>query len=107
VLVANLLCRLSNPLALLAKLSQLTAANGQLILISPYSWLKEFTPKNRWLGGAEDNEGKSSLDYIQDSLQHYFDLKRVFDMPFLLREHARRYEFGIAQATLWTRNSVF
>jgi putative 4-mercaptohistidine N1-methyltranferase len=105
VLVANILCRLRNPLALLAKLPQLTAANGQLILISPYSWSKEFTPKKNWLGGTENNKGKNSLNYIQEALQDYFNLNRVFDMPFMLREHSRKYELGIAQATLWTRKS--
>lgn len=104
VLVANILCRVPNPLALLAELPYLTAPKGQLILISPYSWLEEFTPKNYWLGGAEDNKGKSSLDYIKGALQDDFVLNRIFDMPFIIREHFRKYELGIAQATLWTRN---
>ncbi len=103
VLVANVLCRMHNPLAFLQALPQLTALGGQLILISPYSWSQEFTPKNNWLGGVEDNAGKNSLDYIQGALQDSFDLNRVFDMPFMIREHFRKYELVIAQATLWTR----
>lgn len=105
VLAANLLCRMQNPFDLLEKLSHLTAPNGQLILISPYSWLKEFTPKTHWLGGSENNDGKSSLDYIQNALQVHFSLHRVFDMPFIIREHARKYELGISQATIWQRNA--
>lgn len=105
VLVANILCRMPNPKALLAELPHLTAVNGQLILISPYSWSEEFTPKNNWLGGAENNEGKSSLDHIKESLQDFFVLNRVFNMPFIIREHLRKYELGFSQATLWKRNS--
>ena len=26
---------------------------GVLVLISPYSWIKEWTPEERWLGGEE------------------------------------------------------
>lgn len=104
VLVANLLCRMSNPLALLTELPHLTAVNSQLILISPYSWSTEFTPLGNWLGGKESSQGKNSLDDIQNALRDYFDLKRVFDMPFLIREHARKYEVGISQATIWTRH---
>lgn len=103
VLIANVLCRVPNPLALLAELPHMTAPNGQLILISPYSWSEEFTPKNHWLGGTEFNKGKNSLDYIKSALQDDFVLNRIFDMPFIIREHFRKYELGISQATLWTR----
>lgn len=104
VLAANLLCRMSDPLAFLAQLSRLTAANGQLILISPYSWSAEFTPPNHWLGGKEHSEEKSSLADIQKVLHDSFHLNRVFDMPFIIRDHMRRYELGISQATLWTHH---
>jgi putative 4-mercaptohistidine N1-methyltranferase len=106
VLAANVLCRLRDPMALLAELPHLTATNGQLILISPYSWSKEFTLPNHWMGGAEDNQGKSTFEYIKDALGDYFEHKATFDMPFMMREHFRKYELGMAQATLWTRNNV-
>lgn len=105
VLAANLLCRLREPLAFLSKLSRLTAAHGQLILISPYSWSSEFTPPDHWLAGKNHSKEKSSLAYLQKALQRFFHLNRVFDMPFIIRDHARKYELGISQATLWTRNS--
>lgn len=103
VLAANLLCRVKDPLAFLAELPRLTAAKGQLILISPYSWSTEFTPSQHWLGGKEHSEGKSSLAYLQQALQDFFHLDRFFDMPFIIREHSRKYELGISQATVWTR----
>jgi putative 4-mercaptohistidine N1-methyltranferase len=104
VLAANVLCRLRDPRALLNQLPSLLVPEGQLILISPYSWLKEFTPQANWLGGAE-NALKSTLELIKDELKEYFSLEKTFDMPFLIREHLRKYEWGVAQASIWVRNS--
>jgi putative 4-mercaptohistidine N1-methyltranferase len=98
VLTANVLCRVYDPRAFLNLLSNLTASKGQLILISPYSWLEEFSPKSLWLGNK-----KKPLECIKDVLHTHFDLQRYFDMPFLIREHIRKYEWSIAQASIWRR----
>ena len=41
----------------MAKQAQLVRSGGQLILTSPYTWLKEFTSVPNWLGGYE-RDGK-------------------------------------------------
>ena len=53
VLASNLLCRLPDPAAFLRACRSLVKPGGVLVLISPYSWIKEWTPEERWLGGEE------------------------------------------------------
>ena len=100
VIAANLLCRLHNPKKFLETLSKLVIPGGQLILTSPYSWQEEYTSLIHWLN-RKDN--KRALDSLQKILNKDFDLNRFFDMPFLIREHYRKYQLGVAQATVWER----
>lgn len=95
VLAANLICRLPDPAAFLENIHQLVAPSGQLVLTSPYSWLEEFTPQSKWL-----KEGLNSLKMI---LGKHFSLNKAFDMPFLMREHKRKYQWGVAQASIWIK----
>lgn len=99
VLAANLLCRLQNPSLFLALLPEVVSKGGQLILISPYSWSEEFTPQNHWIV----SEAKTPLESLQEKLENHFDLHHIFDMPFLIREHWRKYQWGISQATIWRK----
>jgi SAM-dependent methyltransferase len=48
---ANLLCRLPDPLAFLSAVPSLLVPGGLLVLVSPYSWLPAYTPRDKWLGG--------------------------------------------------------
>lgn len=97
VLAANLICRLADPKAFLEGIHHLVAPSGQLILTSPYSWLEEFTPRSQWL------EGKNMLSSLKNILGKHFSLKRAFDMPFLIREHLRKYQWSVAQASIWIK----
>ncbi len=99
VLAANLLCRLPNPRQFLQNLHHFVVSNGQLVLASPYSWLEEYTDKENWLM----LEGKSSLESIQDCINDYFELQRSFDLPFLIRDHQRKYEWGVSEVSVWKK----
>jgi len=105
VLAANLIDRLGNPSAFLERLPSLVKPGGQLILTSPYTWLEEFTPRERWLGGFE-REGMrvATLAGLRVVLEEDFTLADVRDLPFLIREHARKFQFSVAQASVWRRN---
>ena len=107
VLMANLIDRLRNPRLCLARLPGLVKTGGQLILTSPYTWLEEFTPRSQWLGGFErDGKAVATLDGLRAALEPHFDFVTARDLPFLIREHARKYQWSVAQATLWRRNST-
>jgi putative 4-mercaptohistidine N1-methyltranferase len=107
VLMANLIDRLWIPPLCLARLPNLVKRGGQLILTSPYTWLEEFTPQSHWLGGFEQN-GKpvTTLDGLKAALEPHFEFVTAKDLPFLIREHARKYQWSVAQATLWRRKST-
>eukprot|EP00903_Cladosiphon_okamuranus_P013496 g12571.t1 len=58
VLASNLLCRLPKPQSFLEDLPALVKPGGVAVLISPYSWLKEYTAPSEWLGGFREGEGE-------------------------------------------------
>lgn len=100
VLMANLIDRLTEPKQCLARLSDLVVSGGQLIITSPYTWLEDYTPKDNWLGGQED---RRTIEGLQEALKEAFDLTETKDLPFLIREHARKYQWSVAQASIWRR----
>ena len=54
ILCSNLLCRLPSPIKFLNSIKDFLTPKGTIILISPYSWLEEYTPVSEWIG-AKDN----------------------------------------------------
>ena len=47
----NLVDRLPIPLSFINSVGNFLNKDGILILTSPYSWLEEYTSKDKWLGG--------------------------------------------------------
>jgi len=105
VLMANLIDRLPDPLRCLQQLPQLLKAGGQLIITSPYTWLTEYTPREYWLGGfVRDGQPVHTFDSLQEILSADFELLRRKDLPFLIREHARKSQWSVAEASIWRRS---
>lgn len=99
VIACNLICRLPEPMRLLNRLSDLVRPQGQLFITTPFTWLEEYTPGENWLGdGAQD-----SFAGLTEALTPSFELDARWDMPFLIREHARKFQYSIAQASRWVR----
>ncbi len=104
VLMANLIDRLHDPAQCLSRLPSLVKSSGQLIITSPYTWLEEFTPQANWLGGCiREGRALTTLEGLQDRLGESFALVLTKDLPFLIREHARKFQWSVAQATVWIR----
>jgi SAM-dependent methyltransferase len=96
VLAANLLDRVPHPHRLLQiVLPRLVRPGGLLLITSPYTWTAEFTPPARWLN--------DSFPTLRQFLAPHFRLLRRQDLPFLLREHCRKFQLTFADATLWLR----
>lgn len=106
VLMANLIDRLREPMRCLERLERLVKPDGQLVVTSPYTWMEQYTPKANWLGGFE-REGVvvHTLEGLKAALGGAFELREVRDMPFLIREHARKYQWSVAQASVWRRRA--
>jgi putative 4-mercaptohistidine N1-methyltranferase len=106
VLGANLVDRLSKPRQFLARLSRLVNPGGQLILTSPYTWLPEYTPAEEWVGGTVTaGKPQTTLEGLKLALEAHFEFRGTKDLPFLIREHARKYQWSVAQASLWRRRA--
>jgi 5-histidylcysteine sulfoxide synthase/putative 4-mercaptohistidine N1-methyltranferase len=108
VLIANVLCRISSPMSLLNRLKGergVVKPGGLVVLTTPFTWMEEFTPKDVWLGGFVDHDGKPrfSLDGLKDVMSADFELLHESNMPLLIREHRRKYQLIFAQATVWQR----
>lgn len=100
VLAANLICRLPDPRVFLARLPDLVKPGGQLLLTTPFTWLEEFTPRDRWIGGVGELESAEELTRL---LEPHFELKASKELPFLIREHARKFQYSVAWGTRWVR----
>jgi putative 4-mercaptohistidine N1-methyltranferase len=106
VLLANLIDRLRDPFRCLASLASLVKPGGQLVIASPYTWLEDFTPRENWLGGfLRDGEPLTTREALQESLSLDFDLSAARDLPFLIREHARKFQWSVAETTTWRRRT--
>jgi putative 4-mercaptohistidine N1-methyltranferase len=101
VLAVNLLDRVPDPVRLLAQLKRLVAPGGHLILASPYTWLEEFTPREKWLASPD----RPSLNRIESHLEPELTLVETKDLPFLIREHARKFQWSVAQVSVWKRGA--
>ncbi len=80
-------------------------SGGLLVLSSPYTWLEEFTPKENWLGGVRENgEALTTLQALQRLLAADFEpIGSPQDVPFVIRETARKFQHTLAQVTLWRK----
>lgn len=94
---ANLLCRLPEPLRLLARLPALVHPGGELVLATPCTWLEEFTPPENWPTGG-------TLEWLKTSLAEDFSLVQQAEEPFLIRETARKFQWTSSLVTVWRRN---
>lgn len=101
VLLANLLCRVPDPARCLIEVGKLIEPGGLLAITSPATWLEEYTPRERWLA----RHGRETLQGITDLLEPRFHLLETLDIPFLIREHRRKFQWSVAQFTLWEATS--
>ncbi len=109
VMMANLLCRLPDPKACLAAMSGKNGAvrpGGLLILFSPYSWLEQHTARAHWLGARrENNTAISSSDEIKQFMDPDFNLLKTSDVPLLIREHERKYQYIVSHLMVFQRKA--
>ena len=107
IFASNLIDRLREPTRFLKSLSALLKPGGVLMLSSPYTWLEEFTPKENWLGGIRENgEAVTTYQTLQRLLRDDFEeIQPAEDIPFVIRETARKHQHTVAQASYWRRRA--
>ena len=105
-LLINLIDRLPDPRACLRRLPSLVVPGGQLVVASPYTWLEEYTSPDRWLGGFEHNgQPVRGFDTLCAILDADFEFQRRVELPFLIREHVRKFQWSVSLAGIWRRRS--
>jgi putative 4-mercaptohistidine N1-methyltranferase len=107
VILSNLLCRLPDPLACLNAMPKLVNKGGVVVMVTPFTWLEEFTPKSRWLGGFYDPVSREPM-WSKDSLKEIMEglgFEKIHEeqMPLIIREHQRKYQYIISEATGWRK----
>jgi putative 4-mercaptohistidine N1-methyltranferase len=101
VVLANLLCRIPDPDACLQGLSQIVKKGGVVLMVTPFTWLEEYTPREKWIGGKNGTRGIFVLHERMDALG--FEKIHDEEMPLLIREHQRKYQWIVSKATGWKK----
>ena len=104
--MANLIDRLPDPMLCLQRLPALVKPGGQLLITSPFTWLEEYTPTEKWLGGRTDMSAAplGTEAALCEILAPDFTLDFRTDLPFVIREHARKYQWSMAFGGRWIRH---
>ncbi len=105
IFAGNLIDRLYEPALFLESVHERLNAGGLLVLTSPYTWLEEFTKKENWIGGIKVNgENVTTLDGLHEMLKAHFEAyAEPIDVPFVIRETARKHQHTVAQMTFWKK----
>ena len=105
ILAANLIDRLYEPERFLSTVHGRLNRQGILVLTSPYTWLEAYTNKEHWLGGRYDENGEPvfGIDGLKVLLSKHFELVETFDVPFVIRETARKYQHTLSQMSVWKK----
>lgn len=105
VLASNLIDRLREPKRFLRDITTRIVSGGILMLSSPYTWLEEFTPKENWIGGVRENgEALTTYQALQRLLaEDFVEVQAPLDVPFVIRETARKHQHTVAQLTVWRK----
>ena len=104
VFAGNLIDRMARPRAFLTTVHERLNPGGLLILTSPYTWLEDYTAKAEWLGGFErDGRPVTTLEGLHACLDPCFRLIDRRDVPFVIRETARKFQHTLAEMTVWER----
>ena len=97
VLAANLLCRLPDPASFLDALGGgLVAPRGHVYIVSPFSWMEEYTARGRWLSPEQLEDKMGTLG---------FSLKMQRPEALLIRDHARKFQFIVSHGMLFQRGA--
>jgi putative 4-mercaptohistidine N1-methyltranferase len=105
IMATNLIDRLYEPKLFLNTIHTRIKDEGYLVLTSPYTWMEEYTAKEFWIGGYYDSKGNevSTLEGLKAILNDHFDLVEVEDVPFVIRETPRKYQYTLSQMSVWKR----
>jgi 5-histidylcysteine sulfoxide synthase/putative 4-mercaptohistidine N1-methyltranferase len=105
VFAGNLIDRLYDPTLFLRLITSRILPHGLLVITSPYTWLAEYTERAKWLGGRrEAGEPLTTSEGLTRCLAGSFTRLHAQDVPFVIRETARKYQHTMTEMTVWRRS---
>jgi hypothetical protein len=107
-MATNLIDRLYNPYLFLETIHERMNDDGVLVLTSPYTWQEESTPKELWLGGYYDANGKEVRTFkrLKEILGAHFEFVHREDVAFVIQETDRKYQHTVSELSVWRKKSV-
>ncbi|MDX1302251.1 5-histidylcysteine sulfoxide synthase [Photobacterium sp.] len=104
IYASNLIDRLNEPKQFLATIHHRINSSGYLVIASPYTWLEDYTDKDKWLGGIKvHGENFTTLDGLTETLISNFELIAVKEIPFVIRETKRKFQYTLSEMTIWRK----
>ena len=103
IFCSNLIDRLQDPKVFLKAIQSRLSENGILVLLSPYTWLEEYTPKQNWIGGYKDNgQDIFTLEALKGEFSS-LELVQCIDVEFVIKETNRKFQHTISQMSIWSK----
>jgi putative 4-mercaptohistidine N1-methyltranferase len=108
IFAGNLIDRLPDPAEFLTHIHERLRIGGLLVITSPYTWLTDFTSRDKWVGGFMKNgHPYTTQDGMLALLSPRFNLiDDTRQVPFVIRETARKFQHTIAAMTVWERKDL-
>lgn len=105
ILVDDIIDRIYNPIKFLESVHLRVNFGGLLILSSSYDWQEGYTERKNWIGGFKKaGENVSTLDGLKHYLEPNFKLlMKPKEVPYVIREGERKFQYCIAELTIWER----
>ncbi len=105
VFAGNLIDRLYDPGKFLDIIHDRINNGGILVIASPYTWLEDYTQRDKWIGGYKaDGETVTTLDGLHRHLDKHFRLiDGPFEVPFVIRETKRKFQHTLSEFTIWEK----
>lgn len=101
IVASNLIDRLKNPEKFLNSLPEKLTKEGVLVLTSPYSWLEDYSEKEKWIGGRDGKDSFSALCEIMKKMG--FELCEQRTLKMIISDHERKFHMCLPHATVWRR----
>ena len=102
ILLSNLMCRLTNPNSCLAQFANndiYIKKGGILVFASPNTWMEQYTDPDSFLDGLSNEATLAKLGALLPG----FTMLHEEDLPFMIREHRRKYEYIVSQVSVWRK----
>jgi 5-histidylcysteine sulfoxide synthase/putative 4-mercaptohistidine N1-methyltranferase len=105
IFAGNLIDRLYDPGKFLDMIHERLNRGGLLVIASPYTWLEEYTKREKWIGGfKQDGEPVTTLDGLHRHLDPNFELiDGPFKVPFVIRETQNKFQHTLSNFTVWEK----